>query len=291
MNREMGGKVASGDSSVARAGAGRRSAARGPGRGGFTLVELLVVMGIIALLVSLLFPAVTGVMVAVRRAATANVINTLGVALDAFRNDWGVYPPSDNTHADKLTGAGSDAAYGYYNLFLALTGPDQKGWGASAQGSNKNKGPFGGSATKAYPPYFLPDKAADMKWLDRDGQKLHWGYVDAFRPGRPIYYYRFEPTDTADPPQYDVNDNGTTDSSSSLWNFASKTHFEMLVKPADPSGTQRWVRDDYLLISCGADRYWGYVKPPDASGNVTPAQASDLGVATCDDVANFSYSR
>jgi prepilin-type N-terminal cleavage/methylation domain-containing protein len=289
MNREMGGKVASGDSSVARAGAGRRSAARGPGRGGFTLVELLVVMGIIALLVSLLFPAVTGVMVAVRRAATANVINTLGVALDAFRIDWGVYPPSDNKHDDILTGAtGSDVAYGFYNLFLALTGPTQKGWGTNYN----SKSPFGGSATKAYPPYFLPDKVADMGWTDSAGTYHPYDcFADAFRPGRPIFYFRYEPGDTN---QYSWDDNPISQDTAPLWGFASQAHFEMLVRPRDPSGTPRWVRDDYLLISCGGSRYWGYVKQTtDAGGNVTitPALETDIGVATCDNVTNFSYSR
>ena len=284
MKREMDGKVASGDSGGARAGAGR----------GFTLVELLVVMGIIAILVSLLFSAITGVMVAVRRAATANVINTLGVALDAFRNDWGVYPPSDDQH-DKLTAAdATDGKYGYYNLFLALTGPGQTGWGANYKvlGVAQNKGPFvGGTCTEVKPPYFLPDKVAEMMWMGSDGLMNHWGYADAFKPSRPIFYFRYEPTED---PAYDWNDNPPSTDTAPLWGFASKAHFEMLVKPTDPSGTQRWVRDDYLLISCGASRYWGYVKQiKDANGivTVTPAAASDLGVATCDNVTNFSYSR
>ena len=283
MKREMGGKVATGDSGGARAGAGR----------GFTLVELLVVMGIIAILVSLLFPAITQVIVAVRQAATANVIRNLGVALDVFRNDWGVYPPSDNTH-DKLpaaTATGPDAAYGYYSLFFALTGPNQKGWGTNYLVSGNPTGPFGRSDPKAYPPYFLPDKVTDMMWLD-SATTSRQGYVDAFKPGRPIFYFRYEPTETANPPQYDVNDNPVDPSA--LWGFKDQAHFQMLVRPTDPSGTARWVRDDYLLISCGASRYWGYVKQTkDANGNVTvtPAQASDIGVATCDNVANFSYSR
>jgi len=274
MKREMGGKVASGDSGSARAGAGR----------GFTLVELLVVMGIIAILVSLLFPAITQVIVAVRKAATANVINTLGVALDAFRNDWGVYPPSDKNHDTMPLADATKGQFGYYNLFFALTGPERKGWGTNYQ----NKGPFGGTCTEAKPPYFLPDKVADMGWTDPAGTPHQYEcFVDAFKPGRPIFYYRFEPTETVNPPQYDVNDN-PVDPSAALWGFANQARFERLVKPKDPSGTPRWVRDDYLLISCGADRYWGYVKT-DAAGKVTPASATESG-ATCDDVANFSYS-
>ncbi|HUT61584.1 MAG TPA: type II secretion system protein [Phycisphaerae bacterium] len=283
MKREMGGKVAAGDSGGARTGAGR----------GFTLVELLVVMGIIAILVSLLFPAITQVMVAVRRAATANVIRNLGVALDVFRNDWGVYPPSDNTHDTMPAADTTDGSYGYYNLFIALTGPERKGWGTNYQ----NKGPFGGTCTEVKPPYFLPDKAADMQWTD-SVQTIHQGYADAFKPGRAIFYFRYEPTETPNP--YDVNDNPLSTNGATgppLLGFASQIHFEMLVtvlNPANPTGPKRWVRDDYLLISCGASRYWGYVKQTkDANGNVTvtPATASDLGVSTCDNVTNFSYSR
>lgn len=287
MNREIGGKVAADDSGGAQPGAGR----------GFTLVELLVVMGIIAILVSLLLPAITGVMVSVRGAATANVIKNLGFALETFRNDWGVYPPSDNTHPDKLIGvsteAGTDAAFGYYNLFFALTGPEQRGWGASAQEPNQNKGPFGGTCTEVKPPYFLPEKASDRAWLDATGGTSHWGYVDAFKPGRPIFYFRYEPGDTN---PYDANDNRphTGFDVNAQWSFASQIHFEWLVKPTDPSGTRRWVREDYLLISCGADRYWGFVKQTGSGGTATIVPAltqADMAIATCDDVANFNYSR
>ena len=297
MNREMDGKVAKGDSGGARAGAGRRQAtARLPCQGGFTLVELLVVMGIIAILVSLLFPAITGAIVAVRKAATLNVINTLGVALDAFRNDWGVYPPSDNdSQHDTPTNDAretTEGKYGYYNLCYFLAGPEQKGWGANYLVSGTPTGPFGGSATKAYPPYYLPDKAADMQWVDSSGPP-HQGYADAFKPGRGIFYFRYEPGDTN---PYDVNDNPLSTNGATgppLLGFASQNHFNLLVTVPNPVdlNKKRWVRDDYLLISCGADRYWGYVKPPDASGNVTPAITTADSGATCDDVTNFSYSR
>jgi hypothetical protein len=56
----------------------------------------------------------------------------------------------------------------------------------------------------------------------------------------------------------------------------------------------RWVRQDYLLISAGADRYWGYVKET-GSGSATRVVQTDSvtdvgsGDAMCDDICNFKH--
>lgn len=71
----------------------------------FTLVELLVAIGIIAVLASLLL---TGVMRAVGHGETAAVeanLRTIGMALDAYKQDFGSYPsidPSDTTGSRAL---------------------------------------------------------------------------------------------------------------------------------------------------------------------------------------------
>ncbi len=62
--------------------------------GGFTLVELLVVMAIIAILVSLLMPAVNTGRETARRSSCANNIRQLGVALNNYHQSHRTFPPS-----------------------------------------------------------------------------------------------------------------------------------------------------------------------------------------------------
>jgi len=52
------------------------------------------------------------------------------------------------------------------------------------------------------------------------------------------------------------------------------------------SGTWRWPRQDYLLISAGPDGHYGYTKTDSVTGNIVPALSTDTGV-TCDDIVNW----
>lgn len=61
---------------------------------GFTLVELLMVIVVIALLVALLLPAVNAALRKTREAATGSEINMMAQALSDFKSKYGDYPPS-----------------------------------------------------------------------------------------------------------------------------------------------------------------------------------------------------
>ena len=62
--------------------------------GGFTLMELLIVLAIISLLVGLLLPALSVVRKAAREAKQRAQITTIELAISAFKNDYGDYPRS-----------------------------------------------------------------------------------------------------------------------------------------------------------------------------------------------------
>ena len=61
-------------------------------RGGFTLVELLVVIGIVVLLVALLLPALTRSVQSARRTRVKVELSGIATALDAYKSDFGDYP-------------------------------------------------------------------------------------------------------------------------------------------------------------------------------------------------------
>lgn len=104
---------------------------------GFTLVELLVVIGIIVLLISILLPMVNRVYRESVRTAMAADLQVIGEALDAYRHDFGDYPrPSSQADGAEIlcwalvapgpaTGPGSD---GHDGPGFTLRGPgDVKG--------------------------------------------------------------------------------------------------------------------------------------------------------------------
>jgi prepilin-type N-terminal cleavage/methylation domain-containing protein len=63
---------------------------------GFTLVELLTVLAVISMLLALFAPAAGMVRRIAREAKQKAQLGTMAVGLQAFRNDYGDYPPSDS---------------------------------------------------------------------------------------------------------------------------------------------------------------------------------------------------
>jgi len=111
----------------------RGESRRGSGRrgGGFTLIEVLVVIGVVALLVALLIPAVQTAREAARRGQCLNNLRQLGIALNAYLNDHQVFPMGRNgttnysPHAMLLPYLEQPALYAAINMGLdSFSGTD-----------------------------------------------------------------------------------------------------------------------------------------------------------------------
>jgi len=92
---------------------------------GLTIVEILVVVSIIALLVGMLIPALSVVRTTARETKQKAQLTTIELALTAFKNDYGDYPPS--TGWDYSRGQPLDYC-GAQKLAEALVGWDLMGF-------------------------------------------------------------------------------------------------------------------------------------------------------------------
>ncbi len=79
----------------------------------FTLVELLTVIAIIAILMGLLFTAISGAMDNARRAEAGTIIKSVVNASKAYANDYGKYPPIDEALVEVTSGNSTESYYAY----------------------------------------------------------------------------------------------------------------------------------------------------------------------------------
>lgn len=89
-------------------------------RNGFTVVELLVTMGVIGLIVSLILPAVQSARSAARRAACANNLRQMALALQNYQSDWVAFPPAPMGYLLPSWREGTSSYGSLYSVHVAL---------------------------------------------------------------------------------------------------------------------------------------------------------------------------
>lgn len=121
-------------------------------KSGLTLIELITVIGLVALLTGLLIPALNMVRDTAKQTKQKAQLNTIEIALLAFKNDYGDYPPSEGWY-DEPSPGGPLNYCGAQKLAEALLGWDllgfhpQSNWEAPGTAYadpdlNKRKGPY-----------------------------------------------------------------------------------------------------------------------------------------------------
>ena len=115
----------------------RFSSRRSLSNSGFTLVELLVVIGIIAILAGVLLSAGTSAIRAAKRASAANTASQIQVACTSYYTEYGVYPiPSTSAGTDYNITDGDEGSWG--TLICALSGNINPTTGAATTGNIAN---------------------------------------------------------------------------------------------------------------------------------------------------------
>jgi len=248
---------------------------------GFTLVELLVVMMIIGVLVGLLVPTVARALRTARSTETRSILNNIGLGLEAYKSDFGDYPPSDEASTYPRTGA--------EKLVFYLRGPTGDGWGAGAAGHL----PTGTSRprTRTYGPYYRADED-DMLWEEVDGNAVPVAFLDAFEPPGRIIYFKAG-RDSEGNTTYDWRDNnvdGNRDPDGKT-NYSSRTSFQdwTVIGGHEEIESGAYHRNDYLLVSPGQDGRFGAVRRS-ARGVVWCVLRNQVeeGKASYDDITNWN---
>lgn len=154
---------------------------RRPGpRRGFTMVEMLIVVVIIGLLIAITVPAIHLARKAIETGATEQLMASLTIAMEAYKQDHRGFPPSDADASSDMFGlSGLSGWPGAALMTQAVTG-------ASASDGKKGLGfRVGGASTGPVSGPYMDPGEDELKEI---GGRFY--FVDQW--DQPILYYRAE---------------------------------------------------------------------------------------------------
>jgi len=127
-------------------------------RSGFTIIEMMTVMGIIAILIGLLAPALSVVRDYSKRIQQKAQFHSIDVGIELYKTDYGSYPPSsDNADPCNLHSLDPTPYCGANKLAEAMVGLDMLGFHPNSDfrsdGLNMRDDGSGFGTTEAYPVY------------------------------------------------------------------------------------------------------------------------------------------
>jgi prepilin-type N-terminal cleavage/methylation domain-containing protein len=290
-------------------------------RGGFTLVELLVVIGIMAVLMALLAPMIMQAWRSANRTRMASDLQAIATALEAYHQDHGAYPPVrlDTNIPGPPTAPPErpNPPTGAQILCWALIGPGpafepsapanarlkQDGLDGPGFRTRRTAGPDGDLNTaddvfvgRPNPPYLAADR---FKIGDPAGGGEILRYVILDHYEKPILYMPASPTK----PNVRVAGNSYV-ARSETSRYDANDDFEAFREPGEPDGIVlnkiRWMLGDlnangyidgaeipveqpFLLWSAGPDDVYG----PKAEDREDTGVLDVRDVEKCDDVTNF----
>lgn len=183
-------------------------------RAGFTLAEIMVVIGIIALLLLIALPSIATIRTQMMVNQSKSIINLIGDACNQYRNDHNVFP--DSTQGIQ----GGQSMQGRHRLVEALVGYlDENGDGYDGPGWRIAGG-------RVWGPY----NDADEFNMVKDGGKPV--FIDAFN--NYVYYWRFQ--------------NGSYSNNDNTGYFSDSTTIDQYTKKPDKD---EYYRDDFILATKG----------------------------------------
>ena len=145
-----------------------------PAKSGFTLVELLVVIGIIALLISILLPSLNKARQQAKEVACSSNLRQMGLALTMYANDWKYFPG-----ARSRTGPGGTTYAIWPTRLRKYMGGNQKAFRCPSQSDDRYEWPLNDTT----PPIAVKsDEGYGYKLgeslLDEKNRRFSYGYND-----------------------------------------------------------------------------------------------------------------